>query len=283
MAGSSWLGDPGVFHGEGAYWDARIGALRYVDMLRGDVLTLGGARTHVGDVVALVRPRADGGYVVAAERGFALLDDALAVVREIPVFDDPEVRMNEGACDASGRLYCGSLAYDYREGGGTLYRLDADLSVHVVLEGVTIPNGLVWSGGAALHADTSDGVVYRYEFDAARGTFGAREVFIDFADAPGAPDGMALDAEGGLWVALWGGHSVRRYDTSGALTDTIELAVTNPTSCAIGGTSGTTLFVTTSKQGLGDRVEEHAGEVYALEVGVGAAEVHAFGGAVEPR
>ena len=272
MAGSSWLGDPAVFHGEGAYWDAAIGGLRYVDMLRGDLMTVD-TRTHVADVVALVRPRAGGGYIAATERGFALLDDSLAVELSIPVFDDPELRMNEGACDAAGRLYCGSLAYDYREGGGTLYRLDPDLSVHVALEGVTIPNGLVWSGGGALHADTSDAKVYRYEFDTATGAFGAREVFLDFADTPGAPDGMALDAEGGLWVALWGGHAVRRYDAAGLLTDTIELPVTNPTSCAIG---GTTLYVTTSKQGL-DSPEQHAGQVYAVEVGVRGAEVHAFG------
>ena len=281
MAGSSgrWLGDPDVFHGEGAYWDR--GTLRYVDMLRGDLLTVD-SRTHVADVVALIRPRVDGGYVVATERGFALLDDALTVERTIPVFDDPDVRMNEGACDAAGRLYCGSLAYDYREGGGKLYRLDPDLSVHVVLESVTIPNGLVWSGGAALHADTSDGAVYRYEFDATAGSFGQREVFVDFADAPGSPDGMALDAEGGLWVALWGGHSVRRYDPFGKLTDTIELPVTNPTSCAIG---DTTLYVTTSKQGLDDPITEHAGRIYAVEIGVRGAAVHPFGAAtaIEPE
>lgn len=285
MAGSSggWLGDPGAFHSEGAYWDPVIGGLRYLDMLRGDILTNRDGRderANVAGVVALVRPRLEGGYLVATERGFALLDDALQVVRRIRVFDDPDLRMNEGACDAAGRLYCGSLAYDYRPNGGKLYRLDPDLSVHVALDSVTIPNGLVWTdgGAAALHADTADRKVHRYEFDAIDGSFGHRETFIDFADAPGAPDGMALDAEGGLWVALWGGHSVRRYNADGKLTDTIELPVTNATSCAIGGESGTTLFVTTSRQGLGERAEEHAGRVFVQEIGVRAGKVHSFGG-----
>jgi len=284
VAGSSgtWLGDAGVFHGEGAYWDARLGALRYVDMLRGDVLTLrdgGVTRTNVSEVVALIRPRIAGGYVVATERGFALLDEELVVEREIPVFDDPLLRMNEGACDMNGRLYCGSLAYDYRSGAGTLYRLDPDLTVHVAWENVTIPNGLVWGDGGttALHADTADRAVYRYEFDPREGTLGSREVFLDLADAPGSPDGMALDAEGGLWVALWGGRAVHRYDAAGALTETIRVPVTNPTSCAIGGENGTTLFVTTSRQGLADRDEEGAGRVYSVDIGVTGAPVHAFG------
>ncbi|MGD8168487.1 SMP-30/gluconolactonase/LRE family protein [Herbiconiux sp. P16] len=301
--GGRWLGAPAAFHGEGAFWDAAIGALRSVDMLRGDVLTHrepgaadpgaapagggdpvgdpagGGERMRVGDVAALIRRRGAGGYVVATERGFALLDDDLGLEREIPVFGDPGVRLNEGACDAAGRFYCGSMAYDCAPGAGKLYRLDPDLSVHVALEHVTIPNGLVWTDGGtvALHADTADDAVYAYEFDPVAGTFGERAVFVDFAGVPGSPDGMALDVEGGLWVAMWGGGAVRRYDARGILTDVVPLPVTNPTSCAIGGQAGTTLFVTTSRQGLVDRVEPHAGQVYAIDIGLAAAEVHAFG------
>jgi sugar lactone lactonase YvrE len=285
-----WLGDPVAFHGEGAFWDASIGGLRSVDMLRGDILTHRGAddggdhhddgeRSHVGDVAALIRPRAAGGYVVATERGFALLDGELRPQREIPVFDDTAVRMNEGACDAAGRLFCGSMAYDCAPGAGKLYRLDPDLSVHVVLEHVTIPNGLVWTDGGtvALHADTADDAVWAYEFDATSGTFGERALFIDFSAAAGSPDGMALDAEGGLWVALWGGGAVHRYDPAGILAAVVPLPVTNPTSCAIGGDGGTTLFVTTSRQGIRDGAEPRAGQVFALDIGVAAAELHAFG------
>ena len=277
--GGHWIGDPGAFHAEGAYWDSS--RLLYVDMLSGDIVThddAGDRRTSVGDVVALVRPRSTGGYIAATERGFALLDRDLALERVIPVFDDHGLRMNEGACDAQGRLYCGSMAYDYRPQAGTLYRLDPDLSVHVVLERVTIPNGLVWvaGGSVALHAETADDRIYAYEFDAGAGTFARREVFADLADLPGSPDGIALDAEGGLWVAMFGGSAVRRFDERGRVTDIVPLEVSNPTSCALGGANGTTLFVTTSRQGAGD--EEHAGRVYAIDVGVRGAEVHGFGG-----
>ena len=100
-------GTAGVFHGEGAFWDAATGALRFVDMLRGDVLTWDGRalrRTHVSDVAAVIRARAGGGYVIATERGFALTDGELTVTSEIPVFSESGLRMNEGACDAAGRF-----------------------------------------------------------------------------------------------------------------------------------------------------------------------------------
>jgi len=278
----TWLGDPTVFHGEGAFWDPRSGVLRHVDMLAGDIVTLGAggaARSPIADVVALLRRRAEG-FVAAIECGFALLDDELRIVREIPVFDDPRMRMNEGGCDPMGRLFCGSMAYSAAPGAGTLYRLDADLTVSVALEGVTIPNGLVWTdgGSTALHADTVDERIWAYDYDLAAGAFGERRVFADLSDGPGAPDGMALDDRGGVWVALWGGGCVRRYNAEGDITDEVRLDVTNPTSCAFGGPGGHTLFVTTSKDGLGGREEPHAGLVFAVETTVSGAGVHEFAG-----
>lgn len=280
MTDHVWLGDPAVHHGEGALWDPSIGGLRYVDMLRGDVHTLRdgrSTRTHVGAVAAVIRPRAQGGYVVAVERGFVLLDDDLRLEREIAVFDDPALRMNEGGCDPAGRLYCGSTAYDETPGAGTLYRLDADLSVHVVREDVTIPNGLVWTpdGTTAFHAESPERRIYAYDVDPATGDFGARRVHVELAT--GNPDGIAIDEEGGLWVAVWSAGQVRRYDAGGTLTGAVETGVTNPTSCAFGGPDGRTLFVTSSKKGI-ERPEEHAGQVLAVPVGVRGAAVHAFAG-----
>lgn len=272
-----------MFHGEGAFWDARAEVFRYVDMLAGDIMSdPAGAqsRTSVGEVAALIRRRTSGGYVVADENGFVLLDDELRQVQRVPAFDDSSVRMNEGACDAAGRLFCGSMPYDSTPGGGTLYRLDPDLSVHVALENVTVPNGLVWTegGAVALHAETGDDVVYAYEFDAVRGEFGRREVFIDFSEVTGSPDGMTLDEAGGLWVATWGGSAVRRYDARGVLVDVLELPVSNVTSCAFGGADGRTLLVTTSRDGSEEGSEPLAGLTYSVDVGVRGAPVHPFAG-----
>jgi sugar lactone lactonase YvrE len=119
-------------------------------MLAGDVLFLADDgtidRRHVGNVAAVLRPRRQGGAVIGVERGFALeeADGTLTHLGEL--WSDTNIRMNEGGCDPDGRFYCGSMAYDQRPDAGALYRLDPDGSVHVVLENVTISNGLEWSG-----------------------------------------------------------------------------------------------------------------------------------------
>jgi len=280
---SAWGGPQGVEHGEGAFWDDEAQVFRYVDMLAGDLMTIdagGTHRRHVADVAALVRRRREGGFVIATENGFLLLDEAMDAERAIPAFADPSVRMNEGACDAAGRLFCGSMAYDFQPHAGTVYRLDPDLSVHVALEDVTIPNGLVWdqAGTTAFHADTGDDTVYRYGYDVTTGSFGVRDTFIRFDDQVGSPDGMALDAEGGLWVAMWGGSAVLRFDPTGALTDTVPVPVSHVTSCAFGGPDGRTLLVTTSRLEARRDSEPHAGETFQVEVGVAGAPVHRFAG-----
>ncbi len=282
-ADGRWLGDPDVYHGEGAFWDPVDHVLRYVDMLAGDIITLDGeetTRTHVGDVVALIRRRRGGGFVVALERGFALLDDDLRVEREIPAFADTDARMNEGACDARGRLFCGSMAYDGRADGGRLYRLDPDGTVSVALPVVTVPNGLVWRDGGptALHDETGAGQVRAYDYDEETGSFGAWRPFVTVPEGEGAPDGSALDAEGGLWVALWGAGRVHRYAPDGTLDVVIEVGVSQPTSVAFGGADGTTLFITTSREDLPAEAEPLAGRVFAVPTAFRGAPVHPFAG-----
>ena len=280
---SAWGGAQGVEHGEGAFWDDEAQVFRYVDMLAGDLLTCGPEgtrRTHLGDVLALVRRRRAGGFVVAVERGFLLLDEDLRVDRSVTAFSDRSLRMNEGACDPAGRLFCGSMAYDARPGAGSVFRLDPDLSIHVALDGVTIPNGLLWTadGTRAYHADTGDDLVHVMAYDAVSGAFGERRPFLRFDDHAGSPDGMALDVEGGLWVASWGGGAVQRFDPDGRLTETIRLPVTRVTSCAFGGQSGRTLFITTSRVDVPTGTEPSAGQVHAIDVGVRGAPVHRFTG-----
>ena len=130
-------------HGEGPVWSAAWGGLRWVDMTAGDVLSFGEdgsvSRIHVGTVAAAVRPRDGGGAVVAVERGF-LLESADGTTTSLsPLWSDPDIRMNEGGCAPDGSFYCGSMAYDKQPGAASLYRLDPDHSVTVVLTGVTCP------------------------------------------------------------------------------------------------------------------------------------------------
>ncbi|WP_433380052.1 SMP-30/gluconolactonase/LRE family protein [Actinoplanes sp. CA-142083] len=268
-------------HGEGPFWDAAAGRLLVVDMLAGAVVAVTPAvsRYEVGRVAAAIRARAGGGYVLATERGFQLYTaDFTPDGPPITAFDDPAIRMNDGGCDARGRFYCGTMAYDVTPGAGVLYRLDPDLSVHRVLTGVTISNGIQWSadGNHAYYNDTPTGRVDRYAFDPGTGTFGDRETLATIEPEHGQPDGMALDAEGGIWVALWQGGAIHRYASDGTLTARIAVPARQTTACAFD--DGTTLFITTSREGLGNEAESGAGAVFAVDAGVAGARPYAFAG-----
>lgn len=188
--------------------------------------------------------------------------------------------MNDGGCDPQGRFYCGSMAYDATPGAGALFRLDPDLSVHRVLSGVTISNGIHWHRGGRLvyHTDTMTGRVDVYDFDPGIGEFSGRRVFTTIDDGSGLPDGMAIDEDGGVWVALWQGGGVRRYDERGRLSERIEVPVHLTTACTFGGLDRATLFITTSRQGLGASAEAAAGAVFAIRPGVVGQELPAFAG-----
>jgi len=172
------------------------------------------------------------------------------------------------------------MGYDTAEGAGTLYRLDPDLSVQVVLPQVSIPNGLVWSpdGSTVFHADTGPALISAYDFDADRGMLENRRTFAELDPATGAPDGVAIDEEGGLWVALWGGGAVQRYAPDGSLSERIEVGATNVTACAFAGAGSRTLYITTSQQGVDVEQEAGAGALFVAEVGVGGAAVRSFQG-----
>ncbi|GAA4208685.1 SMP-30/gluconolactonase/LRE family protein [Actinocatenispora rupis] len=266
---------PAAEHGEGPCWDATAGVLRWVDMLRGDLLAVapGGGpvtRHHVGTVAAALRPRTGGGLVVATERGFALLDDPDGPVRQLPeVWTDPAVRMNDGGCDPHGRFYCGSMAYDATPGAAALYRLDPDGTVHTVLTGVTVSNGLAFTpdGTTAYYADTETGRVDA--FSVLDGELLDRRPVVVVPAADGAPDGLTLDADGHLWVALWGGGAVRRYSPDGELEQHLPVPVRHVTACTFGGPGLDTLYVTTSTVDATPDEYGRAGALFAHHPTVG--------------
>jgi sugar lactone lactonase YvrE len=277
------LTGPDAFHAEGPVWSPAWGGLRWVDMLAGDVLGLtpDGAvtRRHVGTVAAALRPWTHGGAVIALERGFAL-EHADGELTTLPaIWTDPTVRFNEGGCDPDGRFYCGSMAYDERHGAGALYRLDRDGRVERVLADLTIANGLEWapSGTTAYHVDTPTRVVSAFDYERQRGLHN-RRAFVRCAPELGLPDGLTVDAQGGIWVAFFGGAAVRRYSPDGALDAIVELPVDNVTACAFGGPALDRLFVTTSRQGLAAGAQPSAGALFAADPGVRGRPVAPYAG-----
>ncbi|HEY6749385.1 MAG TPA: SMP-30/gluconolactonase/LRE family protein [Mycobacteriales bacterium] len=274
--------------GEGPRWDAGAGELLWVDIMAGVLRRAvedgDGLRTvaafAVGEPLGAAAPLADGdGWLLAAAGGFRHLT-ADGTVTALLDTEPADVRMNDAACDPDGRFWAGSMAYDQRPGGGRLLRCDPDGTVRVVLPHATVANGLGWSpdGRTMYHADSGTGVVTAYPVDG--GELGEGRVLI--RPEHGVPDGLTVDAEGGLWVALHGGGEVRRYDPAGATLSVWPLPVSQPTSVALGGASGRRLFVTTAWENFTPEqraVEPDAGRVFAADdAGVSAPPVRPFRG-----
>ncbi|WP_241005266.1 SMP-30/gluconolactonase/LRE family protein [Nocardioides sp. zg-1228] len=274
------LTDVVTHHGEGICWDPALSRLRLVDVSEGDLLTLDGerleSRLDVGAVVGAWRPRTNGGVVVATDDRFVLLDPTGALEWTSPSLFGPGRRMNDGGCDRQGRFYCGSMDVHAMPGQGTLWRLDPDRTVSPAITDLTIPNGLVWSvdGTRAFHVDTPRGSIDVLEHDGDTGALANRRPVAHVSG--GDPDGMAQDAHGGLWVALWGGSAVHRYSLDGTLTAVVEVDAVQVSSCAFGGPGDTHLYITTSRQGLGESEDPAAGAVFCVDVAVEGAPVAAF-------
>jgi sugar lactone lactonase YvrE len=280
MAQVEQITDTVAYHGEGPVWSPRWGGLRWVDMLAGDVLHLTSAgevqRRHVGEIAAAVRPRRDGGAVIGIERGFALEEPDGTVAALDELWTDPSVRMNEGGCDPDGRFYCGSMAYDQRTGAASLYRLDPDGTARRVLDGLTVSNGLEWSpdGSRAYHNDTATHTIAVYDYDRETGLTGRRVLAsLDFR-----PDGLTVDAEGGVWTALSDAGAVRRYTPDGRPDAVIEVPARKVTACTFGGERLDELFITTSREGLQPGDDPLAGALFRATPGVTGLPVREFAG-----
>jgi sugar lactone lactonase YvrE len=265
--------------GEGVRWDARRGELLRVDILSGrvhrDRIDADGALVPVraydlpGTVGAITTVEGDDGWLLAADRGFVHLapDGARHPIAEVAPSGS---RMNDGACDPQGRFWAGTLADDHRAGGGALHRLDRDGGTELVLDGLTISNGLGWSpdGDTMYLVDSGPGVVLAFAFDADRGALSRRRELISLAGEDGVPDGMTVDAGGDLWVAIWGAGRVNRYTPDGRLRQVLTVPARETTCCAFAGPRLHRLYVTTATEGWSDerrRAEPAAGLVYRFD------------------
>jgi sugar lactone lactonase YvrE len=264
--------------GEGIRWDDRRGELLRVDILAGhvyrDELDADGALVPVrsyqvpGTVGAVAPIHDDQGWLLAANRGFSYLspDGELRPLAQVA----PEgTRMNDAACDPQGRFWAGTMAHDQHPGAGALYRLDRSGHTELVLDGLTISNGLGWSpDGATMYlADSGPGVIHRFRFDPGRGTLSDQHVLVDVPSEVGVPDGLTVDAVGDLWVAIFGGGRVQRYSPDGELREELFLPAEQTTCCAFGGSGLNLLYVTTATEQWTDeqrRAEPAAGLVYRV-------------------
>jgi sugar lactone lactonase YvrE len=276
--------------GEGPFWHADEQALYWVDILERLVHRYDPARgedtsVDVGQAVGAARPRAHGGLVLAVQDGFAALDlstGRVEMLAEIEA-DDASTRMNDGACDSAGRFWAGTMSFTEREGAGTLYRLDADRRVTAMLDGLTISNGIGWSPDDRLmyFVDSTTRGLDVFEFDSMEGTLRNRRR-LTLVDMEGAiPDGLTVDAEGYIWVALWGGWAVHRYAPDGGLDRVVSLPVSQVSACAFGGPDLGDLYITSAHHNLSpERLnrEPHAGGLFRCRPGVRGRLTHSYRG-----
>ena len=266
--------------GEGPIWDTQTDTLVWVDIMGQQVL-----RYHPGHDRAFALPtpldigsvaiRRNGGLIAALADGFWLTESGSEEwVRHRPVeADQPDLRFNDGKCDPAGRFLAGSMAYDKHDGAGGLYRLDPDGTVEQLLDGVTISNGLAWTpdGGTLYYIDTPLQRVDAFDYDTATGRLSNRRPHISVPKEVGNPDGMTIDTDGGLWVAMWNGWSVNRYAPDGTLDLVVDVPASHVTSAIFGGPDLDDLYITCAWSELTDEeraAQPEAGSLFRVRPGV---------------
>lgn len=269
--------------GEGARWDARRSELLRVDIVAGrvfrDRIDDDGGLIPIctyqvpGTVGAIAPVQGDEGWLLAAGRGFVYLSPDGSLRSLVENVAPPGTRMNDAVCDPQGRFWAGTLADDHHAGGGALYRLDRDGRTELMLGGLTISNGLGWSpdGRTMYLADSGPRVVHAFTFEGERGTISDDRVLINVAEKVGAPDGLTVDADGDLWVAIFGGGRIHRYSPDGQLREVLRVPATQSTSCAFADHELNRLYVTTATENWSDdqrRAEPAAGLVYRFDTDV---------------
>jgi sugar lactone lactonase YvrE len=274
--------------GEGPRWDAASATLLWVDIPNKcvhsyDPATGQDAPQPVPGIVSLALPRQSGGVVIGLPDGLHLLDGERPTLLAGIEPERADTRTNDGACDAAGRLWVGTMALDERSPVAGLYRVDTDCSVTPILTGTTISNGLGWSpdGETFYFIDSPTRRVDAFDFDPATGTIENPRPLVTVEVEGAVPDGMNVDAEGCLWVALHGGWGLNRYSSEGELVAEVRLPVARVTSCCFGGPGLRDLYVTTRRDGLSyaeAAQQPLAGALLRLDPGVAGLPTYEFGG-----
>jgi sugar lactone lactonase YvrE len=279
--------------GECCRWDEVRRELSWVNVDAGEFIraTADGPavdivrRYELGAYATAVAPMEDrrDGWIVA--RGQSIV--ALSETGELTELAEPEarnvgfVRMNDGSADPWGRFWIGSMAFDYEPARASLYRYHESTGSHIILSDVTISNGIGWSPDERrmYYIDSAPGTISTFDVDEF-GEISSPKLFAQF-DVPseGAPDGLCVDSEGAIWVAVWGGYEVRRYAPTGEQIGRVQIDTAQPSGCAIGGANGTTLYVTTAQEGMASQQlerEPDAGRLFCVDVGIAGQAINPY-------
>ncbi|WP_010285990.1 SMP-30/gluconolactonase/LRE family protein [Kurthia massiliensis] len=273
---------------EGPMWHEDEQSLRFVDIKKGILYryhpkTKETTTISFDENVTFVAPTTDQQLLVSTRNALWFVDPKTGHKEKFVQFTDFDdaLRFNDGGIDPFGRLWIGTMNEDEQTPNAKLYVVDATGHVHVAKEGLTISNGLAWNkkGDTMYAIDTPTEQVRAYPFDAETLTLGEGHVVYDFKEVDGSPDGMTIDANDHLWVALWGGRRIECIDpTTSDIVETVALPVANITSCAFQpGTSN--LYITTASEGLTDTqkaAQQDAGSLFKTTTNETAAPIYRF-------
>jgi L-arabinonolactonase len=277
--------------GEGVVWSPENHKVYWVDieaceLWQYDPNTDEARNWKTPERITCIAFREKGGLVAAFESGFYFFDlesGRREKIKEIEK-DLPTTRLNDGRCDRQGRFIVGGVEESERAASiSGVYRLDHDLSVHKLIDGVSCSNSICFSpdGKIMYFADTWKRAIWAYDYEPETGTLSDQRVFNDFSGQPGMPDGSVVDSEGYLWNAQWIGHRVVRFSPNGKVDRVVEVPVGSPTCIAFGGEALDRLFITTARVPLTPEqldAEPLSGGLFSVEVGVkGLLEPHFLG------
>lgn len=248
--------------GEGALWDQANQRLLYIDILGKQLVVYypdedRKYRYDMPSMIGTVVCESENTVLVALQDGIYRysFDSGELDFLACPPENDDTQRFNDGKCDPAGRFWVGTMSLQREKKASHLFRFDGDGSIHTMLDGITISNGIVWNSSKTkmYYIDTPTHQVMEYRYDHETGTISEPRVAVDIPDGMGGPDGMTIDSEDKIWVAMWGGSAVCRFDPlSGELLEKIPVPARNVTSCAFGGPELKTLYITTARQGTSE-------------------------------
>jgi len=264
--------------GEGPVWDHREKRILWVDILKGEIQYFypdnnAHKMFNTGQLLGSVALRKSGGLIAALQDGFATIDLDQGASQMITKVEThlPDNRFNDGKCDPAGRFWAGTMSTLDIPLAGSLYMLEKDFTVVAKIAGVSCSNGLAWSPdhNTLYYIDSPTRNIVAYHFDALSGNITQRRVVINIPETAGYPDGMTIDTEGMLWIALWDGWKVVRYNPyTGKELLQIRLPVSRVTSCVFGGDTLEEMYITSAKTGLSanDLIEQPlAGSLFVIK------------------
>lgn len=263
--------------GEGPVWHPVEKVLYFLDITKGrlhryDPLSEQYVVTELGLVVGSMGVRENGGWVMATRKGFALRNAAgdLAFIGDPDADENESVRFNDGKTDPTGRFWAGKMS---NTPTNSLYRLDGDGSIHRMESGIGVSNGLGWSPDLKTfyYTDSPAKKIFAYDYDASSGMISNRRDFVVVPHDGGSPDGLAVDSEGCIWSARWGGWKVVRHAPDGSVLAEIPMPVELPTSCAFGGPNLDELYITSAYVAVPVErraAQPMAGDLFRIKTGV---------------